>query len=206
MTESSFQGQAGTIHTRSWELDRARGEVVLVHGYGEHLGRYEHVAKALNDAGWSAQLHPGELAALVLSGPVIGTLKGITSLLGMDVIPSDPIPPSVLSRDEEIGRAYDEDPLVWHGPFKRQTLLGIAELLTELAIDADKVTGPVLWLHGEEDQLVPMAGSRRGIALLRKAEVTEKIYPGARHEIFNELNKDEVLADTTAFLAKVTDG
>jgi alpha-beta hydrolase superfamily lysophospholipase len=37
-----------------------------------------------------AQLHPGELAALVLPGPVIGTLKGITSLLGMDVIPADP--------------------------------------------------------------------------------------------------------------------
>ena len=266
MTESSFQGQAGTIYTRGWEIDRARGGVVLAHGYGEHLGRYEHVAKALNDADWSAyaldhvghgrsegervlisdftpivedvhtvvgqakaanpglpvamighsmggmiaaryaQLHPGELAALVLSGPVIGTLKGITSLLGMDVIPADPIDPSVLSRDEEVGRAYDEDPLVWRGAFKRQTLLGFAELLTELAIDADKVTGPVLWLHGEEDQLVPMAGTRRGIALLRNADVTEKIYPGARHEVFNELNKDEVLADTTAFLAKITDG
>ena len=60
-----------------------------------------------------AQLHPGELAALVLSGPVIGTLKGITALLGMEVIPSDPIPPSVLSRDEEVGRAYSEDP--WCG-------------------------------------------------------------------------------------------
>jgi alpha-beta hydrolase superfamily lysophospholipase len=51
-----------------------------------------------------------------------------------------------------------------------------------------------------------MAGTRRGIALLCNASVTEKTYPGARHEIFNELNKDEVLADTTAFLAKVTDG
>jgi alpha-beta hydrolase superfamily lysophospholipase len=137
---------------------------------------------------------------------VIGTLKGIASLLGMDVIPSDPIDPSVLSRDEEIGRADSEDPLVWHGPFKRQTLLGIADLLTELAIDADKVAGPVLWLHGEEDQLVPLAGTRRGIALLRNADVVEKTYPGARHEIFNELNKDEVLADTTAFFAKVTEG
>ena len=54
MTERSFQGQAGTIYTRSWEIDRARGGIVLVHGYGEHLGRYEHVAMALNDAGWSA--------------------------------------------------------------------------------------------------------------------------------------------------------
>jgi len=266
MTERRVQGQAGAIYTRSWEIDRARGGVVLVHGYGEHIGRYEHVAKALNDAGWSvygldhvghgrsegervlipdftpvvedvhtvvgqakaanpglpvamighsmggmiatryAEVHPGELAALVLSGPVIGTLKWMMSLLGMDVIPSDPLDVTTLSRDDEVGRVYSEDPLVWHGPFKRQTLLGFAELLMEIALDADKVTGPVLWLHGEEDQLVPMAGTRRGIALLRNAEVTEKGYPGARHEIFNELNKEEVLADTTAFLAKVTGG
>ena len=75
----------------------------------------------------------------------------------------------------------------------------------ELAIDADKVTGPVLWLHGEEDQLVPMAGSRRGSPAAQRQRDREDL-PGARHEIFNELNKDEVLADTTAFLAKVTDG
>jgi len=28
----------------------------------------------------------------------------------------------------------------------------------------------------------------------------EKVYPGAAHEIFNETNKDEVLADMTAFI------
>ena len=65
------------------------------------------------------------------------------------------MPPSVLSRDEEVGRAYSEDPLVWHGPFRRQTLLGFAELLTELAIDADKVTGPVLWLTGRRTSWCP---------------------------------------------------
>ena len=31
----------------------ARGAVLLVHGFGEHSGRYEHVFSALNDAGWS---------------------------------------------------------------------------------------------------------------------------------------------------------
>ena len=30
--------------------------------------------------------------------------------------------------------------------------------------------------------------------------MTERIYPGARHEIFNETNRDEVLADTTRFI------
>jgi alpha-beta hydrolase superfamily lysophospholipase len=266
MTEGTVQGKAGPIYTQTWEIDGARGGVVLVHGYGEHIGRYEHVAKALNDAGWSVygldhaghgrsegervlipdftpvvedvhpmvrqaqaanpgrpvamvghsmgggiatryvELHPGEVAALVLSAPLIGSLQGITALLGMDVIPSDPLPVTTLSRDPEVQRRYQVDPLVWQGPFKRQTLLGIADLLLNIALDADKVTGPVLWQHGENDQLIPPAGSRRAIALLRNAEVTEKIYPGARHEIFNETNKDEVLADTVDFLANATKG
>jgi len=266
MTESTVRGHAGTIHTRAWEVDRPRGAVVLVHGYGEHVGRYEHVAAALNDAGWNvygldhaghgrsageqvlipdfapvvedvhtvvqrvkaanpglpvamighsmgggiaaryAEVHAGELAALVLSGPVIGTLKGFTGLLGLETIPADPLDSRTLSRDEQVGRVYDDDPLVWHGPFKRPTLVGLADLLLEIAMDADEVTGPVLWQHGEDDQLVPVAGSRRGIALLRNADVTEKIYPGARHEIFNETNKDEVLADTIDFLASATKG
>jgi alpha-beta hydrolase superfamily lysophospholipase len=263
MTESSFGGQAGTIYTRTWEVDGAHGAVVLVHGYGEHIGRYEHVAKALNDAGWSvhgldhvghgrsegervmipdfspvvedvrsvvlharaanpglpvamighsmggmiaaryAEVHPGEVAGVVLSGPVIGTWTPVTQLLGYEVIPSDPLDITTLSRDEEVGRVYSQDPYVWHGPFKRRTVLGLMNCLLDIALDADKVTGPVLWQHGEVDQLVPPAGSRRGMALLRNADVTELTYPGARHEIFNETNKDEVLADTAGFLDRL---
>jgi alpha-beta hydrolase superfamily lysophospholipase len=263
--EDTMPGQLGAIHTRRWEVDDARGRVVLVHGYAEHIGRYEHVAAALNGAGWSvygldhlghgrsegerariedftpvvedvhtivgqakaanpgqpvamvghsmgggiatryAQLHPGEVAALVLSGPVIGTLRGFTSILGLEEIPADPLPGELLSRDPEVGRVYGEDPLVWHGPFKRATLLAIADLLLDLALDADQVTGPVLWQHGEDDQIVSVSGSRRGIELLRNADVTERIYPGARHEIFNEINQAEVLADTVAFLDEATD-
>jgi pimeloyl-ACP methyl ester carboxylesterase len=52
--------------------------------------------------------------------------------------------------------------------------------LLDIALVADKVTGPVLWQHGEADQLVPPAESRRGMALLRNADVTELSYPGAR--------------------------
>ena len=32
----------------------ARGLVVIVHGLGEHCGRYAHVAKRFNDAGFDA--------------------------------------------------------------------------------------------------------------------------------------------------------
>jgi len=46
-------------------------------------------------------------------------------------------------------------------------------------------------------------GVEKVAGMLRKAgcrDVTVKLYPGGRHEMFNEINKDEVLADLLAWL------
>lgn len=41
------------LHLRQWQLDDgARGTVLIVHGLGEHIGRYPHVAAHLNRCGW----------------------------------------------------------------------------------------------------------------------------------------------------------
>ena len=42
-----FQGSTGRIATRIWPNPDAAHVVLLAHGYGEHIGRYEHVAEAL---------------------------------------------------------------------------------------------------------------------------------------------------------------
>ncbi|MGZ4517930.1 MAG: serine aminopeptidase domain-containing protein, partial [Mycobacteriaceae bacterium] len=42
-----FQGSAGRIATRIWPNPDATHVVLLAHGYGEHIGRYEHVAEVL---------------------------------------------------------------------------------------------------------------------------------------------------------------
>lgn len=42
------------LHLRQWWLDDgARGTVLIVHGLGEHIGRYPHVAAYLNSCGWN---------------------------------------------------------------------------------------------------------------------------------------------------------
>ena len=38
-------------YVRTWPIDDPARLEVLVHGYGEHIGRYEHVAAALNARG-----------------------------------------------------------------------------------------------------------------------------------------------------------
>jgi alpha-beta hydrolase superfamily lysophospholipase len=266
MSETTLPGHAGTLHVRTWERDDAARIAVLVHGYGEHIGRYEHVAAAFGERGavvWGhdhlghgrsdgervlvpdfellvddlhgvvtaareahpdlpvvmvahsmggmigtryAQRHPDELAGLVVSGPILGAPALMAALLALDEIPDVPIDVAVLSRDEAVGAAYAADPLVWHGPFKRPTAAALTSVLLSIALEAPRLTVPVLWQHGAEDQLVLEPETRRGIESLRAAgaDIEERIYPGARHEIFNETNRDEVLADTCAFVERVS--
>ncbi len=263
MTEFQLQGHAGALHARAWEHDDPRHLIVIAHGYGEHIGRYEHVAAALGAGGAAvygldhvghgrsegeralindmaavvedlhllvrhgAETHPGrplvlvghsmggliatryaqrhgdELTGLVLSAPLVGAHPA-TVLLALEPLPEIPIDVTTLSRERAVQRAYAEDPLVYHGGFKRPTLAAIGAALLEAALEASAVTGPVLWQHGEADQLVPLSGSRRLIELLRQAEVTVRHYPQARHEIYNELDREAILADTHAFIESVT--
>jgi alpha-beta hydrolase superfamily lysophospholipase len=63
---------------------------------------------------------------------------------------------------------------------------------------------PVLIASGDAD---PLAGGGALIQLLGQryrdaglADVKVKLYPGARHEILNETNRDEVTADVVAWL------
>jgi alpha-beta hydrolase superfamily lysophospholipase len=146
-----------------------------------------------------AQQHPEKLAALALSGPVIGGNPGFAQLLEMDPIPEVPIDPAALSRDPAVGEAYVADDLVHHGAFKRETLLAMFAAVQQIA-EGPKLELPVLWLHGELDQLAPYDVTREAAGRIRTASWQEKVYPGAMHEIFNETNKDEVLADVTAFI------
>ena len=41
-----------TLRGRDWPASAGRGTIVLVHGLGEHVGRYEHVAASLGARGW----------------------------------------------------------------------------------------------------------------------------------------------------------
>ena len=51
---------------------------------------------------------------------------------------------------------------------------------------------------------MPIGETRAGIETLGFTALQEVVYPGARHEVFNETNKDEVLATTADFIDRVT--
>src|SRR5262249_15290477 len=61
-----------------------------------------------------------KIRGLVLSGAALGDPAGLESLLELDPLPEVTIGSELLSRDPEVGRRYDEDPLNYRGPFRRE--------------------------------------------------------------------------------------
>jgi alpha-beta hydrolase superfamily lysophospholipase len=147
-----------------------------------------------------AQTRGEQLSVLVLSAPAIGRNPDIEALITIDPLPEIPIDPDVLSRDPEVGRAYAEDDLVYHGPFKRQTLEAFGAALEQIAAGGKLGPYPVLWIHGSADQLVPIEGARETLEAIQGDRFEHKIYDGARHEVFNEINRDEVIGDVISFI------
>ena len=259
-TETTIDGARGKVVVNRWDAPEPKRIVVLAHGYGEHSGRYDHVARRLVADGavvyapdhhahgrsdgepglvddvepvvddlsevlaLARSEHPGlpvallghsyggvivtrlvqrgdhDLAALVLSGPVIGGNPAFEGLLDMDPMPEVPIDPAILSRDPAVGEAYTNDPLVYHGPLTKTTLQGIFAAVEAIAQGPSFGSLPTLWIHGEEDQLAPLAATRPAIEHVRGEQLEEHVYPGARHEVLNETNKDEVLATVAGFI------
>jgi alpha-beta hydrolase superfamily lysophospholipase len=156
-----------------------------------------------------ATRHQSDLAGLVLSAPVATleagspilraiarTLSALTPRLGIYKVDS-----TLISRDPEVVRAYDADPLVHHGKLPARTL---GELASEVALfprTAAGLTLPMLVMHGGDDQIAPPSGSELVHATATSADKTLRIYDGLYHEIFNEPERARVIDDLQEWLA-----
>ena len=116
-----------------------------------------------------------------------------------------------LSRDPDEVDKYVEDPACGFGVNAAATGQMLAGL--EPTADADRLAAirsdlPVYVVSGDADPLagggplVQMVGDRYIAAGVK--DVTVRLYPEARHELFNETNRDEVTAELTAWLDRVT--
>lgn len=109
-----------------------------------------------------------------------------------------------LSRDVAVHTAFGEDPLNFYAAASK--LFGLVDGARLLGRPARNLPHdvPVLILIGSEDSL----GGERSIAKLARdyversglTDVEAVVYPEARHEVFHEINRDEVVADLIAWL------
>lgn len=262
----SFQGTRGmSIYYQYWEPQASpKALILIVHGAGEHSGRYEGVARYLTDHGYavaaldhpnhgksdgsyghvehfgdflqtldtfhqqvSAEFtglprillghsmgglisslylleHQGDFLGCVLSGAAIKThiepgflqmllirlmsrLAPRTGVLQLDA--------SGVSRDQAEVDKYVNDPLVNHGKMTARMVAELFRAMRQIQTNAGKITLPMLLLHGKADSMAAAEGSSFLHDHISSTDKTLKIYPQLYHEIFNEPEREQVLAD-----------
>ncbi|WP_315121796.1 lysophospholipase [uncultured Clostridium sp.] len=102
----------------------------------------------------------------------------------------------LICRDEEVVKAYDEDPLV----LKETNIKLLGEAFINGAAwvkeNVKSYTYPCLIMHGEEDKIVPLDCSRWFFNYSSSKDKSLKIYEECYHEILNEKEeKEEVIGD-----------
>ncbi len=248
---------------RRWKPTGApRAAMLLVHGIGEHSGRYEHVGGAFADAGIDVLAHDqrgfgqsdgprafvedfdeflADLQLLIgdrrsLDVPVILMGHSLGGLIASAYLVSNRPQPdlavlsspalaanmprwqrvlapalgtvvprfrvaadfdgSILTRDPEVGAAYESDPLRVSASTAR---LGreILRAMNDVEAGLERIELPMYILHGDADTLIPPSASE---PLGDLPNATRRVWPGLRHECLNEPEQDEVIAAIVEWL------
>ncbi len=145
--------------------------------------------------------HSADYDAVVLTGTAYRTFGDMN---GGDLNKGYSTENEWLSRDPSVATAFAADPKTFYADTIK--LFGLADALRLLGKPAKNFARdiPLLIMIGSEDSL----GGEKSVAKLAADYVTRSglteveaiVYPGARHEIFNETNRDEVIGDLVAWL------
>lgn len=112
-----------------------------------------------------------------------------------------------ICRDEAVVDAYMADPLCRFIPtvgLYRDMLGGLQYISGRRALSQMDPDTPVYLFSGDQD---PVGQNGKGVKTVYgyfkdagTKDLSMKLYPGGRHEMLNEINKDEVYADVLAWL------
>jgi len=152
-----------------------------------------------------------ELQGLILSGAAVKIsddisplLVKLSSIIGkiLPKLPTIKLDGTAISRDPEIVKKYDNDPLTYRGgiPARTGAELNRATKMIQQQMEAIKL--PLLIVHGTADRLADPEGSRQLYKRAESKDKTLKLYDGFYHEVMNEPEKERVLGDIVNWLEK----
>jgi alpha-beta hydrolase superfamily lysophospholipase len=148
--------------------------------------------------------HQQQFAACALSGPAIKSelepgvgqiaLIRLLSLLlpKLGVMQLDA---AGVSRDPAVVEAYKADPLINHGKMSARFVAELFKAMNRVQAEAGSITLPLLIMHGESDSMTAPDGSRFLHDSVSSTDKTLKLYPELFHEIFNEPEREQIIAE-----------
>lgn len=154
-----------------------------------------------------ASRHAGELAGLILSNPlatvktapvtatVSRLLSRVTPKLGVYSVDVEGI-----SRDPEEVRRYADDPLIFHEKVPVRTVAELADEVATFSERASRIDIPTLIMYSRTDPIVAPSGSEMLAERIGSSDVTIRDWNGLLHEILNEPERDQVLAEIADWL------
>jgi acylglycerol lipase len=104
------------------------------------------------------------------------------------------------SRDPEVVSRMNADPLLAHETQPTQTLAEMVRADERLKQSFGRFTLPVLILHGTSDKATKPAGSQFFYEQAASVDKTLKLYEGYFHDPLNDIGKEAVIADITAWI------
>jgi alpha-beta hydrolase superfamily lysophospholipase len=198
---------------------RSDGERAIIESWDHYVDDARHLVALARDQHPGTPLivighSPGGLAAmllglrcpevadaLVLSGPPLKPIDWVEDELALGRPEGDPgEPPEFMSTHPDYVHALLHDPLTWKGGFRRPMLLALRATWPEVAagVAEGRPDLPILFVHGEEDPIVPVEDSRSVAGRLPNATV--RTFPGDLHDVLNEHDRDQVHEVVAAFL------
>ena len=198
---------------------RSSGERVHVDSYEDYLNdvdaflervRTQHTRKKLFLLGHS--MGGGVVSSYIIDRkPALDgvILSGAAMLARREELPagaspppprSGPLPADTISRDPAVVAAYEDDPLVYRGAPPDRSGASYAAAYSRVQEGMAGIAYPLLILHGTDDKLVPYRGSVQLNEVACSTDKTLKLYEGLYHEVLNEPERDQVVADIVAWL------
>jgi acylglycerol lipase len=151
--------------------------------------------------------HSRPVSGIVLSGPAIELdvnffLRGASKVTGtlLPTLAVMKLPEEDFSRDPEVVKAIQNDPLIYHGNGPAHTAKELLNATNKIQDSMASVDVPFIALHGQEDKLTMYQGSADLFQISHAKGKALKLYQHAYHDLLHEPEKNQVFSDMLAWL------
>lgn len=151
---------------------------------------------------------PGD--AIVVSSPLMGIAVSVPAIKAQgakllhkllpQVTMGNELDNSMLTRDPDVIREFEHDALR-HNRMSSGAFLGILDSVAFVQNHAKEIKKPAIFMISDSDQVVSSKAARSCYEHIGSEQKEIFIYPGAKHEIFNDIIRQTVYADLKKFLA-----